>query len=116
MSMKNFVDATKKCVVVISVAGVAFYALALLGYALGVAPAEALLKTGKPSYMFGLPISAAIAFAIVALLDTLAPASTDTSGKLEFKAFGLTFSGPAGPVTLWISVYLTLIASMQIVT
>ena len=116
MSMQGFVEGTKKCVVIISVAGVAFYALALLAYALGFAPAELLLKTGKPSYMFGLPISGAIAFAIVCLLDTIAPATKDASGNIEFKAFGLAFSGPAGPITLWIACYLTLIASMQIVS
>jgi hypothetical protein len=62
--------------------------------------------------MFGLPISAVTAFAVVSLLEQLAPA---TSGKMEFKAFGLHFSGPAGPVTLWVVVYLVLVASMKIV-
>ena len=113
MSMQSFVEGSKKALVVISVAGVAFYALAMLAYALNFPPAVELLSLSPPSFMFGLPISGLIAFAIVALLDTLSPATKDASGKLEFKAFGLTFSGPAGPVTLWIAVYLTLVGSIQ---
>jgi len=115
MSMQSFVETAKKCLVVISVAGIAFYAVVMLTYSFGFSPSRELLSSGPAPYMFGLPISGVIAFAVVALLDTLSPPSRDASGKLEFKAFGLTFSGPAGPVTLWIAVYLTLIASMQIV-
>jgi len=115
MSMQSFVNGTKKVLVFISIVGIAFYALAMLTYSFGFAPSRELLSSGPASYMFGLPISGVVAFAVVALLDTLSPAATGTPGKLEFKAFGLTFSGPAGPVTLWIAVYLTLIASMQIV-
>jgi hypothetical protein len=115
MSMQSFVEGSKKCLVIISIAGIAFYALVMLAYSFGFNPSHELLSSGPASYMFGLPISGVVAFAVVALLDTLSPASKDASGKLEFKAFGLTFSGPAGPVTLWIAVYLTLVASMQIV-
>ena len=115
MSMQGFVDLAKKCLIVVLVSGIVFYALIMLSYSLGFTPASILLKSAPASYMFGLPISAIVAFGIVALLDTLAPAGKDASGKLEFKAFGLTFSGPAGPVTLWVAVYLTLVGSMQIV-
>jgi hypothetical protein len=114
MSMQNFLDLMKQVVVVISVLGVLLYALILLAYAFGNAPAKKLLETGKPSFMFGLPISGAVAFAIVCVLDTVAPATRDDTGKLAFKAFGLAFSGPAGPVTLWVVVYLTLIVSMRL--
>ena len=116
MSMDRFIQLTKQGVVVVLVIGLVVYAVLMLLYALDLsATATKLMTSGKPSYMFGLPISAITAFAIVSILERLAPSAKDEKGKLEFKAFGLTFSGPAGPVTLWVVVYLTLVASMQIV-
>jgi len=94
---------------------VAIYALAMLANAFHCPFFKNLFKDGTERFMFGLPISGVVAFAIVALLDTIFPATKDSSGKLEFKAFGLTFSGPAGHVTLWIAVYLTLVSSIRII-
>lgn len=34
--------------------------------------------------------------------------------KLSFKAFGLEFTGPAGPVSLWVICYLAMAASMKL--
>jgi len=112
--MQAFPDLMKQVVVIVSVAGVLFYALLLLTYSFGFKPAKKLLSSGSPSFMFGLPISGAVAFAIVCVLDTIAPATKDETGKLAFRALGLAFSGPAGPVTLWVVVYLTLIVSMRL--
>jgi hypothetical protein len=115
MSMRDFVDFAKKTLVLITVVGYALYAIAMLAYAFNFEPAVALFSRSQPFFMFALPISGILAFAVVALLETLSPATKDESGKVEFKAFGLTFSGPAGPVTLWIAVYLTIVASAHLV-
>ena len=115
MDMKGFIRDAKVILISLSILGVAIYGITMLAYLFKFSPAVALLDSAARSYTFGLPICAAIAFAIVAILDTVSPAKSDGSGKLEFKAFGLTFSGPAGPTTLWIVVYLTLVASIQIV-
>lgn len=115
MTMKEFVQRANQVLVVLAIGGVVTYAAMMLLYVCGLEPAHTLLATPPAFYMFGLPISGVVAFAIVALLNTVSPAKEDEKGRLAFKAFGLEFSGPAGPVTLWVAVYLTLIASMQLV-
>jgi hypothetical protein len=116
MQMESFLEITKQVVIVVSVFGVVMYAGLLLGYALGNKRAKDILGRGNPSFMFGLPISAAIAFAIVCVFETVAPgtAAAADGGKLSFTAFGAAFTGPAGPTTLWVVCYLTLVASMRI--
>ncbi len=94
--------------------GLVVYAILLSLYAFGVEKVVVMLRE-KPAYTFGLPICGATAFAIVSVFERFAPSKADASGKLEFKAFGLTFSGPAGPITLWVVCYLVLVASMRIV-
>lgn len=111
--MDKFINAAKQGVIAILLVGILLYAVFVLLYALGGPPfVVALMTSTKPIYMFALPICALTAFAVVCLLEQLAPSE---SGKMEFKAFGLTFSGPAGPVTLWVVVYLVLVASIKLV-
>lgn len=55
----------------------------------------------SPELSFGLPFSAIASFGVVALLESTGNGN-DTAGNLSFKAFGLDFNGPAGPVTLWL--------------
>jgi hypothetical protein len=112
--MEKFVNLIKQGVVSIFVLGLFAYSLLLAAHALGWGP-EFMKDTKNWPYVFGLPISGIGAFAIVCVLEQLAPATNNPEGKLEFKAFGLTFSGPAGPITLWVVCYLTLVASIQIV-
>jgi disulfide bond formation protein DsbB len=114
MSNEKFADTMKQGGVALFFLGLFVYAFLLGLYALGVDKVVAMLQE-KPVYTFGLPICGVGAFAIVSVLERLAPAHDDPSGKLEFKAFGLTFSGPAGPVTLWVVCYLVLVASIRIV-
>jgi len=109
----EFINVVKQGVIALLVLGIFLYGIFMLLYAIGWPPfVVALMTSAKPSYMFGLPICAVTAFGVVSLLERLAPAAP---GKMEFKAFGLTFSGPAGPVTLWVVVYLVLVASMKII-
>ena len=113
--MSSFIDAMKQGVIAIFFIGLAAYAVMLLLYIFGVQDVVTLLDK-KPAYTFGLPICGATAFAIVCVLEKVTPAKENGAGKLEFKAFGLTFSGPAGPATLWVVCYLVLVASMRIVS
>jgi hypothetical protein len=143
--LNGFINLARVILVFILVAGIMIYALMMLRYALigPVKRQKTLLASAPPVYMFALPISAVTAFGVVALLMTLAtgkpsyentrsadaasavsppaqPANKDKdkekdAEKLTFKAFNLEFSGPAGPVTLWIVIYLTLVASIRIV-
>lgn len=141
--LNGFIEVARASLVFILVAGILVYAVFMLVYACK-KPEErknTLLASAPPVYMFALPISAVAAFGVVALLMTLAtgkpsyenirsadaasavappaqPANKDKekdADKLTFKAFNLEFSGPAGPVTLWIVIYLTLVVSIRIV-
>ncbi|WP_020482710.1 hypothetical protein [Methylomonas sp. MK1] len=72
------------------------------------------IKTGwekAPYLCFGLPCSAIASFGIVSMLE-LASDSKETE-KLAFKAFGLDFSGPAGPVTLWILCFVAFVWAIK---
>lgn len=60
------------------------------------------------------PVLAAIsAFAIVAVLLRAFPPALDASGQLELKAFGLEFSGPSGPITLWLMCFLGFVFALR---
>ena len=59
-------------------------------------------------HSYELPMSGIAAFGIVSLLRS------QVEGPLEFKAFSLEFTGPAGPVTLWVVVYLSIVLSLKI--
>lgn len=114
MTDEQFSRTMKQGGVALFFLGLVVYAVLLGLYAFGVERVVAMLGD-KPPYTFGLPICGLAAFAVVSVLERLAPAKADSAGQLEFKAFGLTFSGPAGPVTLWVVCYLVLVSSMRIV-
>ena len=58
--------------------------------------------------LVGVPLAATGAFAIVVLFYT------GFHGQLEFKFFGLSFSGPGAPVMLWIACLLSFVAAIVI--
>jgi len=97
--------------VVVLVAGVVLYAAMLFGAWLNwpawLEPFKKQVEA-NPGYLIGLPVSAVAAFGIVSVLEIGA-------GKLEFKAFGLDFTGPAGPATLWLVCYIALVGSIGMV-
>jgi hypothetical protein len=111
-----FFSTMKKGVAALFVLGLLVYALLLALYAVNPSWSPDFMRnTSKAQYVFGLPLSGITAFAIVCVLERIAPPKAAEDGKLSFKAFGLEFSGPAGPITLWVVCYLALVASMRIV-
>jgi hypothetical protein len=116
MNSEAFFSTLKQGVAALLVLGLLVYAVMLGLYAVnpGWSP-EFMRNPSKGQYIFGLPLSGITAFAIVCVLERISPAQKDKDGTLSFKAFGLEFSGPAGPVTLWVVCYLVLVASMRIV-
>jgi hypothetical protein len=60
--------------------------------------------------LVGLPVAATVSFAIVVLFYTR------FHGQLEFKVFGLSFSGPGAPVMLWIACLLSFVTAIAILT
>ena len=111
--MDTYINVVKKGAIGVLFLGIIAYALLVLAYVFRWHVAIELLGP-KPGFTFGLPICAITSFAIVSLLETQSEGEKK-SEKLNFKAFGLDFTGPASSVTLWVVCYLTLVASMRIV-
>jgi hypothetical protein len=58
--------------------------------------------------LVGVPCAVVTAFAIVLWFYT------GFRGNIEFKVFGLSFSGPGAPVMLWIASFLAVVAAIAI--
>ena len=54
--------------------------------------------TAAPAQNVGIPSAAISAFAVVAVLLRTFPPTPGVDGPLGFKAFGLEFTGPSGPI------------------
>ena len=106
---------------------VAFMTLGLLGYAVALLlaafysrdPASiggklAAWFTAYPAQNLGLPCAAISSFAIVAVLMTAFSKSSDAASALQFKAFGLEFTGPSGPITLWLLCFLGFVFALKL--
>jgi hypothetical protein len=102
-------------------------ALGLLGYAIALVLAaffpRALGGRGAqlaawfqtaPAQNLGLPCAAISAFAIIAVLLKAFPPASGASGQLLLKAFGLEFSGPSGPITLWLMCFLGFVFALKL--
>lgn len=110
-SFDSFVDLAKRGAITVLILGVFAYAAILVGFSFNWIPERlGSLISANQACSIGLPVCAITAFAIVGLLE-----QSSGAGKLSFKAFGMDFTGPAGPVTLWVVCYLTLVGSMRIV-
>jgi hypothetical protein len=70
--------------------------------------------TAHPAQNLGMPWSAISAFAITAVLMKAFPPASNTNAQLEFKVFGLEFTGPSGPITLWLMCFLGLVAALKV--
>jgi hypothetical protein len=67
----------------------------------------------NPSANVGIPCSAIAAFAVVTALLRVFPAD-DKGGPLKLKAFGLEFTGPSGPITLWLLCFLAFVFAIKL--
>jgi hypothetical protein len=66
-----------------------------------------------PAQNIGLPAAAMSAFAVVAILLRAFPPA-DANGPLSLKAFGLEFTGPSGPITLWLLCFLGFAVALRL--
>jgi|SRR6516165_4330342 hypothetical protein len=118
--MDRLVGYAPALAIVIVAIGLSGYAVALVlaaffPEALGGRGAQlAAWFTASAAQNVGLPCAAISAFAIVAALLRAFPPSTDASGQLELKAFGLEFSGPSGPITLWLMCFLGFVLALKL--
>jgi hypothetical protein len=106
---------------------IAAVALGLFGYAIALTLAAffsgtegsvgarlATWITTATAQNLGIPCAAISAFAIVASLLKAFPPWPNTKDQLELKAFGLGFSGPAGPITLWLMCFLGFVFALKL--
>ncbi|MCA9006215.1 MAG: hypothetical protein KDA70_13165 [Planctomycetaceae bacterium] len=124
--MADFVvNSTPAIAIVILAAGLIGYALALALAAFGNATSTTsdLAVLGKwiadwieqnPYCNLGIPCSALASYAIVSALLEAFPPPTEKNGDLIIKAFSLEFSGPSGPVTLWLICFLGFVFAMKL--
>ena len=70
--------------------------------------------TAYPAQNLGGPCAALSAFAIVAVFMKLFPSQSDTGGEIQLKVFSLEFSGPSGPITLWLMCFLGFVAAIKL--
>lgn len=70
--------------------------------------------TTAPAQNLGIPCAAISAFAIVAALLKAFPTGSNEKGQFQFKAFGLEFTGPSGPITLWLICFLGFVFALKL--
>lgn len=99
------------------VGGLILYAIAVfLAYTLApswLQPMKDALK-GAEQMAIGIPASAVAAYAVVTLLLHAFPPDSASGGAISFKAFGLEFSGPAGPTTLWFLCFMAFVVATKL--
>jgi hypothetical protein len=106
---------------------IAFVGIGLTGYAIALILAAFFSRavgnrgaqlatwfTSAPAPNIGLPSAAISAFAITEVLLRAFLPSTDSSGQVQFKAFGLEFSGPSGPITIWLICFLGFVIALKL--
>lgn len=106
---------------------IGFVALGLAGYV--VALALAVFASGRegslgarlagwftehPAQNLGIPTAAMSAFAIVAVLWRHFQPEAGAGKQLSLKVFSLEFSGPSGPITLWLMCFLGFVAALKL--
>ena len=98
--------------VVISVVGLVIYLIAgILAVFFKLEPIYGIF-VGNPAANVGIPCSGFGAFVIVAIFWKAYPPKSD-NGQVELKVLGLSFTGPAGPISLWIACFLSLILAVN---
>jgi hypothetical protein len=70
--------------------------------------------TSATAQNLGIPCAALASFGIVASLLKVFPPAVSANGQLEIKAFGLEFSGPAGPITLWLACFMGFVFALKL--
>ncbi len=103
---------------VILMSGLVVYAISLFAaFVLNVSQLAAFKKVISENLgrNVGLPASAVGAFCIVIIFWELFPPQQLEQG-VSLELFGLAFTGPTGPVTLWIACYLAFVLSIKSLT
>ncbi len=66
------------------------------------------------AFNLGLPVSAMGAFGVVAVFWSAFPQPSTASDAVGLEFLGLSFTGPSGPITLWVVCFLSLVFAMYL--
>ncbi len=116
----NVVDFAPGIAIIIIILGIFSYGIALLMATFLSAKPNSVGESLKawfmssPAQHIGIPCSAIASFAIVFILLRAFPINKGADDGLMLKAFGLEFSGPSGPITLWLICFLALIFALKL--
>lgn len=110
--MPKFHERMSQVVISLLALGAWVYGLMVFAYATGIHGFAFMDR--NPAMTVGLPVSAVAAFGIPYLYGVRTGEAENR--QLGFEAFGLEFSGPAGPVSLWVICYLAMAASMRLLS
>jgi len=108
--MPKFHEQMSQIVISVLALGVLVYTVMVFVYATGFHSFAFMDKS--PAMTVGLPVSALAAFGVPYLYGVRTGEAENR--QLGFKAFGLEFTGPAGPVSLWVICYVAMAASMKL--
>ncbi len=119
---ETYLGCVSNIAIVMCLLGLFFYAMALFLAAFASARKGSLgfrLKEwlmSSPAQHIGIPCSAVAAFAIVAALLKAFPTPPQTAEKtaLALNAFGMEFTGPSGPITLWLLCFLGFVIALKL--
>jgi hypothetical protein len=70
--------------------------------------------SGATAQNLGIPCAAISAFAIVTVLWSRFPPTSNATDPFSLKAFGLEFNGPSGPITLWLLCFLGFVVALKL--
>ncbi len=86
-----------------------FYFLIFIVYFTYISPDQWLIQVAKAHYAgaIGLPLMAIAALLIVSTFRI-------TAGELDFELFGMRLKGAAGPVVLWVIVFLAMVLGVWV--
>ncbi|MBK8287066.1 MAG: hypothetical protein IPK97_20590 [Ahniella sp.] len=118
MSMNETVHTALSAIILLVLAGVVVYGFALLAALFG---GEQTLGgkirraiEANPDLGLGVPCAGIAAIAIVAAMLKAFQSDAENTGNLSFTAFDMQFSGPSGPVTLWVICFLSIVAAIRL--
>ena len=118
MSMHETVHTALSAIILLALAGVVVYGLVLLAglfgadEGLGGKIRRAIRQ--NPELGIGVPCAAIGALALVAAMLKAFQRDAEDTGTLSFTAFDMQFSGPSGPVTLWVISFLSIVAAIRL--
>jgi hypothetical protein len=107
---KSVIEFLNNVVLCVLVLGAICYAVMLLTTAISPASVTSFKEMIDNDYRvkIGLPVAAIGCYGIVVFLLRIFPPEQNNAEKLQMKFAGLEFTGPAGPVTLWVVCFLTI--------